>query len=243
MPSKITGVDILIDVNLGTEESPDWKAVGGQRGASLSESREMVSVTHKGSDGQYNENEYGYGEWSISADGVYVENEEAYFHLVSAMRTKEKVRVRWTEGGTKTFAGRALVNSRDLDGPYDGEATYSMELQGDGKPDTPEDEYSNNLSALTGIEENATTALSFIPSFSGGTYDYVTNVDSSSGWIKLTPTADAGTITVNGAVVSSGNETGEIALGDPGSITDVTIKVREENKVPRTYKLTVAREA
>ncbi len=50
------------------------------------------------------------------------------------MRNKEKVTIRWTEQGDNTFEGTALVLSRDLEGPYDGEATYSMELQGSGEP-------------------------------------------------------------------------------------------------------------
>ncbi len=129
MASK--GVDILIMVNTGTEELPTWTPVGGQRGATLSESVETIDVTHKASGG-YKEYEYGYAGWSISADGVYIPDDIAYKALQDAMRQKQKIKVRWQESGTDTFEGTALVISRDLEGPYEGESTYSMELQGTG---------------------------------------------------------------------------------------------------------------
>lgn len=130
--SKITGVDILILV----KQAENYIPVGGQRGATLSESRNAVDVTSKTSPGGFEQKEYGTGTWSISCDGVYVESETAYGLLVNAMRNKDKVVVRWKEGATETFEGSALVVSRDLEGPYDGEATYSVELEGDGKPTT-----------------------------------------------------------------------------------------------------------
>lgn len=242
MTTKITGVDILIHVNVGTELSPDWKAVGGQRGASLSESRETKDVTSKLSPGGYKQNEYGLAEWSISCDGVYVESEQAYAHLVAAMRNKNKVMARWLEGGAGVFEGTALVTSRDLDGPYDGEATYSMELQGDGQP-TSTNNYSNNLSALTGIQKEGAAALVFVPVFAAGTYTYITNVVTASTWIKLTPTAAAGTITINGFPVTSGVQSGEIAIGAAGSLTSVLVKVQQNGMLAREYKITVARAA
>lgn len=127
------GVDILIKVNTGTEAVPVWTNVGGQRGATLSESADTIETTHKASGG-YKEYEYGYGDWTISCDGLYIENDAGYEALVTAMRTKAKVKARWVEANGDTYEGTALVTSRDLEGPYDGEATYSIELQGSGAP-------------------------------------------------------------------------------------------------------------
>ena len=44
---KITGVDILVKVNTGTEETPEWTTVGGQRNATLNLSSTGVDVTSK----------------------------------------------------------------------------------------------------------------------------------------------------------------------------------------------------
>lgn len=127
------GVDILILVRTGgTDQDPVFTVVGGQRGATLSESVETIEITHKASTGK--EYDYGWSDWTISCDGVYIEDDAGYAALVSAMRNKQQVQVRWSEGGASKLEGMALVTSRDLDGPYDGEATYSVELQGTGAP-------------------------------------------------------------------------------------------------------------
>lgn len=130
---KVKGVDILLLVNTGTDATPVWTPVGGQRGATLSESVETIDVTAKDSGGAQ-EFEPGFYSWSISADGVYVESEQGYEALVNAIRNRQKIKVRWSEGGTDVFEGTAIVTSRELEGPYDGEATYSIELQGTGQP-------------------------------------------------------------------------------------------------------------
>ena len=127
----VKGVDILILVNTGDDVTPVWTVVGGQRGATLSESNETIETTHKLSGG-YKTFEYIFGEWTISCDGVYILNDEGYQALVDAMRQKQKVKVRWKEQGDDVYEGTCLVVSRDLEGAYDAEATYSMELQGDG---------------------------------------------------------------------------------------------------------------
>lgn len=127
----VKGVDILVLVEGPTTGT--FIEAGGQRGATLSESNDTIETTHKGSNG-YKEYEYGFGDWTISADGLYISGDAGYEAIVDALRTKKKVKVRWTEGGTQTFEGTALVLSRDLEGPYDGEATYSVEFQGSGAP-------------------------------------------------------------------------------------------------------------
>jgi len=132
---SVKGVDILILANTGTDAVPVWTSVGGQRGASLEETNETIDVTSKTSNGAY-EYEYGLSGWKISCDGVYVPDDTAYIALQTAMRTKAKIKVRISEEDTEVSEGTALVISRSIDGPYVGEATYSMELQGTGVLDT-----------------------------------------------------------------------------------------------------------
>jgi TP901-1 family phage major tail protein len=125
------GVDILLLVE--DEATPGtFIAVGGQRNATLSESAETIDETSKDSNGNY-EYDYGLGGWTISYDGVYISNEAGYIALKNAMRQKKKVKVRVQEGATGPIEeGMALVTSRELEAPYDAEATYSGELQGTG---------------------------------------------------------------------------------------------------------------
>lgn len=127
------GIDIIILANTGSDATPVWTPIGGQRGATLSESVETFETTHKASGG-YKEYEAGFADWTISCDGVYIETNTGYLALVTAMRAKTKVKVRWQEATDDVFEGLAFVTSRDLDAPHDGEATYSIELQGSGAP-------------------------------------------------------------------------------------------------------------
>lgn len=128
----VKGVDIIILANTGDETTPVWTAVGGQRGATMSDSVDTIETTHKLSGGAKTY-EYTFSDATISCDGVYILNDAGYNALVDAMRQKKKVKVRWQEQGDDVYEGTFLVVSRDLEGAYDSEATYSMELQRDGE--------------------------------------------------------------------------------------------------------------
>lgn len=126
----VKGVDILILVE-DPAESGSFVAVGGQRSATLSEEVDTIETTHKLTNG-FKEYEYGFGGWSVSGDGVYIKDDASFLALKNAMRNKEKVKLRISEEGAPVEEGLALVTSRELEGSYDGEATYSVEFQGSG---------------------------------------------------------------------------------------------------------------
>lgn len=129
------GVDILLLVNTGTDEAPEYTPVGGQRNITISEENDTFETTNKLSPNRAREFEYSFYTWTAKADGVHVAGDEAYGLLKTAIREGKKLLVQIDDGGSKE-EGKALATSKDLDGPYDGEATYSIELQGDG-PITP----------------------------------------------------------------------------------------------------------
>ncbi|HEY8342034.1 MAG TPA: phage tail tube protein, partial [Calditerricola sp.] len=104
--AKVAGVDILLLVNTGSDESPVWTEVGGQRGATLSESLETIDVTAKDSGGAQ-EFAPGLYSWTISADGVVVVGNEAQAALKTAIRNRQPIKVRWTENGVDVFEGTA----------------------------------------------------------------------------------------------------------------------------------------
>lgn len=127
------GVDLALYANTGTDVSPTWTFVGGQRGATLHEAVDTIDVSAKKADGTaHREYEYGFDSWTVSADGVYISTDAGYAALVTAMRNKAMIKVRMKDSVAYIIEGLALVTSRDLEGPYEAEATYSMELQGTG---------------------------------------------------------------------------------------------------------------
>ncbi len=82
-----------------------------------------------------------------------------------------------------------------------------------------------------------------VPAPDGDVYDYVAAVATGVSSVTVTPTATVGVIKVNGNVVSSGQASGSIALGEAGSLTTITIEVTETGKVAMIYTIRVARAA
>jgi len=118
---------------------------------------------------------------------------------------------------------------------------YSATLKASGEPVFAYT-LSANLTALSGIEQEAEGALTFTPSFAAGTYEYNVTINTASTWIKLTPTLLGATITISNGTSSqdvlSGAQSGTIAVTD-GGITTVTLAVKETGKVAKTYTLHV----
>jgi len=113
-------------------EGETWKAVGGQRNATINEETDTIETTAKDSPSLAKEYEYGPSGWSISCDGVYVPDDAAYQALKTAQRARAKVKVRIKEGTAYTEEGDALITSRSFQAPYAADATYSLELLGTG---------------------------------------------------------------------------------------------------------------
>jgi hypothetical protein len=103
----------------------------------------------------------------------------------------------------------------------------------------------DDLTTLTGIEENTGAALTFTPTFDGAVYTYNLAVNTASTWVKVTPTLATATIAIHssatGAVdqsVASAAQSGTIALTD-GGVTTITLSVKTTGKAPKIYTLHV----
>ena len=125
------GLDVLIKVNVGTAESPEYIAVGAQRGASLSRSAETLDKTSKDSDG-WQESLAGLKSWSISTDGLLILDDEGYEALENAYMMSENVLIQFSTKSGAMFEGDAIITSIDLDAPYDDLISYTAEFQGSG---------------------------------------------------------------------------------------------------------------
>jgi len=130
MPA-VTGVTFLIQVNTGTETSPTWTAVGGQRGATLNRSVDEADVTSKGSLG-WHEGIPTIKTWSIDFDGLVVEDDAAYKLLEAAYMDGEILQVEVVTPAGNKYSGNAFLTDFSIDAPYDDAMTYSGTLQGTG---------------------------------------------------------------------------------------------------------------
>jgi hypothetical protein len=82
-----------------------------------------------------------------------------------------------------------------------------------------------------------------VPAAANDVYTYAVSVAAEVSTTTITPTAEAGTITVDGNTVVSGEASSTVTLGAAGSLTTATIVVAETGKSPVTYKLYIARAA
>jgi len=130
MPA-VSGVDFLVKVNTGTEQTPVWTTVGGQRNATLNLESDAIDTTSKDSNG-WHEELVGINNWSIEFDGLILEDDTGYMELEEAYMNKSLVMVQLSTPAGKTYTGKARV-TLSMEGPYEGEATISGTLTGSGQ--------------------------------------------------------------------------------------------------------------
>ncbi|MDD5082600.1 MAG: phage tail tube protein, partial [Dehalococcoidales bacterium] len=111
---------------------------------------------------------------------------------------------------------------------------------------------SADITTLTGIEENAGAALTFVPAFAGASYTYNVLVNTASTWIKLTVTDAtavitataydaAGTILWGPSTLTTAVQSGAITLDAADSVTRVVVKVVDAGKSAKNYTIYIAR--
>lgn len=123
--------------------------------------------------------------------------------------------------------------------PVDGKIPFSAEIRVTGEPSLDLG-YSANLAALA----ITTPVTAIAPAFAADYYEYVADVATGTTDVRFT-IEGAHDVTINGVLVASDgvSETGDFALGAAGSVTTFTVAHKEAGKIPRRYKVHVARAA
>ena len=166
------------------------------------------------------------GQIALQSDHIAKTARTAVITLPAAFGTSLTMTAYCTEFG--------LVTPQNDGGEVSFEATFSIT----GQP-------AFAVATSTGLTTPffAVDTGTIVPTPAGDVYTYVVDVATGEDSITVTPTASAGTITVNGNTVTSGEASSAIALGAAGSVTPVTIVVTETGKASKTYTLYVARAA
>jgi hypothetical protein len=207
---------------------------------------DTIDVTHYASPEAFKEFIAGFGDGGeVTLECNFIPSDTAgqvAFITDAKAKTVREVIITTPAGTTWTFD--ALVTSLEFKEPLEEQLGFTATLKVSGNP-TLGITLSTGMSAMTGIEENTGAALTFNPTFAIAKFAYAVAVNTASDWIKLTPTAATHTIVVsNGTdeqIVSSGNQSGEIALGVAGTLTTVTVTVQESGKVAKVYTIYVSR--
>lgn len=128
----MNGTDLLILVNIGTDQNPTYMAVGCQRDATIDESSDTIDVSCKDSRamrvlaGRYSA--------TIDLDALYIPDDQAYMALKAANRAGDLIMIARQEQNVVTESFPAIVTKMSEAFPDQGEATISASFAVDGFP-------------------------------------------------------------------------------------------------------------
>lgn len=122
------GLDILIYVGAEAQK----KAIGGQKGCTLTMEADTIDVSNK--------NDFGWAStiggaksWSVSCEGQFIADDQGQEALFDAFVAGTDVQVEMKNAAESVyFAGKAAITSLEVDAQFDDVCTLSMELQGIG---------------------------------------------------------------------------------------------------------------
>jgi TP901-1 family phage major tail protein len=122
---KLAVVDVLVKIG-----SPA-AAIGGQSGATLNRSMNVIETTDKTSNGWVTKIG-GTKEWSVEMDAFLVIGDAGFQALSTAFKNREDVEVEMAVGNI-TYSGKALLSDFPLEAPSDDAVTFSITLEGNGE--------------------------------------------------------------------------------------------------------------
>ncbi|GAK00910.1 phage tail tube protein [Geomicrobium sp. JCM 19055] len=120
---KVAGIDVLVKIS-------DGLVIGGQSGASLNRTMNVIETNDKTSGG-WSTKIKGIKEWSIDAEAFMVIDDEAYRELSKAFNDGTDVEVSF-EVGNIQYTGYALVTDFPLDLAQDSAVTFTVTFDGNG---------------------------------------------------------------------------------------------------------------
>ena len=122
------GLDILVYVGADSNK----KAIGGQKGCTLTMEADTIDVSNK--------NDFGWAStiggaksWSVACDGQFIADDQGQQALFDAFVAGTDVQVEMKNTGeTVYFAGKAAITSLEVDAQFDDVCALSIELKGKG---------------------------------------------------------------------------------------------------------------
>ncbi len=127
---KVKGTDVYLKVNTGTEGSPVWTKVGGQKDATFDRGSGTIDVTDKDSQG-WEENLPGNRNWSISFESFIIEDDAGFLEIEDAFDNQTQKQFQIITPGY-AYMGKATVEALSMAGPNADAGTFSFTLKGTG---------------------------------------------------------------------------------------------------------------
>lgn len=128
--AKVKGTDIYLKVNTGTEASPVWTKVGGQKDATFDRGTATMDVTDKDSGGD-EEHLPGVRNWSVGFDAFLIEDNAGFLEVETAFDAGEQKQFQIITPAY-AYMGKATVESLSMSGPLGDVGVCSFSLKGTG---------------------------------------------------------------------------------------------------------------
>lgn len=128
--AKIKGSAIYVTVNTGTEGSPVWTKVGGQRDCTFDRGSAIIDVTDKDSAGN-EENLPGDRNWGISFDAFLIEDNAGWLEVETAYGAGTQKQFQFHTPGFN-YMGKATVETLSVAGARADAGIVSFSLKGTG---------------------------------------------------------------------------------------------------------------
>ena len=128
--AKFKGAAVFVYINTGTEPSPVWTKVGGQREATFDRGSAVIDTTDKDSAGD-EEHLVGDRNWGISFGAFLVEDNPGWLALEAAYDGGLQKQYRFVTP-TYAYMGKASVESLSLAGAKGDAGVGSFTLKGTG---------------------------------------------------------------------------------------------------------------
>lgn len=125
---KIKGVDVYLKVNTGTEGSPVWTKVGGQKDATFDRGAGTIDVTDKDSGG-WEEHLIGNRNWSISFDAFLIEDDAGFLEIEAAYDGELQKQYQIITPA-HTYMSKATIEALSMTGPQAEAGSVSFTLKG-----------------------------------------------------------------------------------------------------------------
>jgi len=130
--TKVKGTDVYLKVNTGTEVSPVWTKVGGQKDATFDRGLGTMDVTDKDSAGD-EEHLPSNRTWGISFDAFLIEDNAGWLEVETAYDADPPAQKQFqviTPG--YAYMGKASVEALSMSGPLGDAGVVSFTLKGTG---------------------------------------------------------------------------------------------------------------
>lgn len=126
---------VLNGTDLGVYTGSSPTIIGAATSCQITQNRDMRDTSNKDSSG-WKKVLPGQKSWTVSTDGLYIPGgTNNYYTLYTAWAAGTALTLTWKSSSNASdysFSGVAYITSISLNGPLEGNATYSVTFQGDG---------------------------------------------------------------------------------------------------------------